>query len=227
MTRLRIFMACIVAGFFLGWGDAQAHEHWVDVSDFYPSKGDTVAVHVCSGHYFPKSAIVLKDKVLEGFHLWGPEQEPVDVETVAGEKRRSGVVVIEGEGVHVLEFSLRRPRAPEPSFEAKSLVVVNAEKDHWAGYGLGRGLELIPEKAISGLKVGDQLPIFVALDGKRVGASLEVLVEKGKASFLKSKSDHSAIVRIRKTGRYLVMASVRGRGCSLVFEVRATEGGEP
>jgi hypothetical protein len=170
---------------------------------------------------------VLKDKVLEGCELWGPDQKVVHVTTVPGDKQRIGSVVVESEGVHVLGFSLRRPRAPEPSYEAKALVVVNAERDDRANYGLGHGLELVPEKAISTLRKNDDLPISLSLDGKRMAGSLEVVAEKGKGSFLKAGPDRPAVIRIRQAGRYLVAANVGGRRCSLIFEIRMQEGDKP
>lgn len=204
----------------------RAHEHWVDVDAFYPAVGATVTVHVCSGHYFPKSSFVVQRKVLHEVSMHMPGQNAMALSTAEREheKRRAAVFGVESVGVHMVTFCLKRPRAKAPSYEGKVLLVAGG-KDGLAAYTVGRGLELVPGRAISGLKPGDELPVTVSLDGVSVSASVTVVPENGRSGFVRVATDRPGIVRIGAAGRYLLTASVKGRGCSLVFRVRRSEGG--
>ena len=199
---------------------APAHEHWIDVDNFYPDTGTSVCVRLCSGHYFPKSSFALKDKVLEGVTVRGPDGKAVAVTTAEEEKQRTGILALASKSVHVVSFSLRRPRAKEPSYEGKALLVVGSKEDDTSRYALETGLELIPEKPVSELTPGDELPVSLRLNGQPLSGSLSVSAEGGKTSSLRTEPDRPASIKLRKAGRYLVTASHEGRGCSLVFMVR-------
>jgi len=198
---------------------AVAHEHWVDVDAFRPAAGQRVNVSVCSGHYFPKSSFALKDKVLQGVELLALDGKTASVQTTVTEKQRTGTVKLESGGVYILRFTLKRPRAKEPSYEAKTILAAGDGADDAVRYTIGHGLELVPSQALTGLKPGDELPLVLRLDGKRVAGSLEATVEGGKSSFLKAETDRPAVLRLTRAGRYLVTTNVQGRGCSLVFWV--------
>ena len=200
-----------------------AHDSWIDVSDGYPEPGDTLQVHVCSGHYFPKSETAVKDNVIDRFEARLSGNEPVPIRTVSKNKRRAGVLVVKTDGVYVLELTLKRPKATTPAFEARTLVVVNPEADNPGAYVRGEGLELFPGSAVSDLKVGDDLPLWLALDGERIAGSLTVTPENGRTAYLKAAPAEPAVLRIRSFGKYLVTATVKGRGCSLVFVVSGSE----
>lgn len=202
---------------------AYAHEHWIDVSTYYPDVGDTLAVHVCSGHYYPSSVMGLKNEVFSGLSVRGNGEEHVLVETIREEKERIGSFAVEGTGVYVTSFSLKRPQAKTPSYEAKSLLVVDAEYDDQSQYSLGKGLELIPETSISHLSPGDELPIHLMFEGEPISGSLSVTPADGKTVFLRACTEQPALVPIRNTGRHLITATMKGRGCSLTFMVRGTQ----
>jgi hypothetical protein len=200
-------------------GAASAHEHWVDVASFYPAVGETVDVYVRSGHHFPQSEQVLEDKVVEGLRVWDGGESPRTIATVAHDKFRAGKLIVEHEGVHVLDLTLKRPRAKEPSFEAKTIVVVNRLKDDPARYGLGEGLELTPGEPVSSVAAGDTLSVRLTLDGEPLAGSLQVVPEKGRTRFIRTEPGKPALIPLRTAGRYLVTAQVGGRGASLVFDV--------
>lgn len=200
-----------------------AHEHWIDADRFYPRAGETVTVHVCSGHYFPKSSLALSEKVLEGATARGPDGVPAAMTTTQTEKRRTASLAAATEGVYVLGFSLKRPRAKQPNYEGKAIVVVGAGTDNAARYGTGTGLELIPGKPVSALRPGDELPVSIRLDGEPVAASVSVTAERGRTRSLSVTRERPAFIRLPKPGPYLVTTSLKGRGCSLVFMVREEE----
>ncbi len=203
---------------------AGAHEHWMDGDDFYPVTGSTVCVHVCSGHYFPRSSFALKDHVLESVTARGPDGAAAAVATVKEEKQRTGILAMDSEGVHVVTFTLKRPRAKEPSYEGKVLFVVGSQSDDTSRYALETGLELVPGKPVSALTPGDELPISLRLNGALLAGTLSISAEGGKTSSLRTEPNRPASVRLRKAGRYLVTASHEERGCSLVFMVRKAGG---
>jgi len=199
---------------------ASAHEHWIDSESFYPGVGDTVTVHVCSGHYFPRSSFCLKDNVLAGVTVRSADSPAADVKTTEEAKQRTGVLAFRPAGVHMICFSLKRPRARAPSHEGKALLVVGEGEDAPASYVVGSGLELVPEKPVSSLAAGDELPLTVRMDGVRIAATLSVCAEAGGTSSYRTTPDRPAGVRVARPGRYLVTAGHMGRGCSLVFCVR-------
>ncbi|MFH1313685.1 MAG: DUF4198 domain-containing protein [Candidatus Eisenbacteria bacterium] len=205
---------------------AAAHEHWVDVSSFYPDRGETLEVYICSGHHFPEGDHVLEDKVVEGLRMWTAGKTPRLIESVVDEKFRTAEIALEHEGVHIVGFTLKRPKAKKPSFEAKAIVVANPLKDDPGRYGLGEGLELVPLEAVSAIRPGDTLSVSLALDGNSIGAPLQVIPENGRTHYARTDVDAPAPIPIRTCGRYLVMAQVEGRGASLVFEVREQDATE-
>jgi hypothetical protein len=207
--------------------NSHAHEHWIDLDSFYPGVGEAARVYVRSGHYFPKSALKLSEKVMQGVAVRTPDGETLAVETAAAKKEWLGTLSPQEPGVYVIAFSLKRPRAPEPNYAGKAILVAGSGGDSPASYALDSGLELIPGKPVSELKPGDELPVWLASDGAKIEGELEVVPENGKSSVARTSSAQPAVVNLRDAGRYLVTASVKGRGCSLVFHVReAGEKGE-
>jgi hypothetical protein len=219
-TLTAVIAATLIAGAVILLPDgARAHEHWIDVESFHPAVGETLEVYVSSGHYFPKSSHVLEAKVVDGLRVWTGSEEPLLLDTVVRDKMRVAVLVVEAEGVHVINLTLKRPRAKRPSYEAKALVMTSSAKDSSASYEIGRGLELIPQQALSEVRPGDKIPIVLSLDGERVNGSLEVVPEHGEAAFINTDVDTPALIPLRNAGKYLVTAHAAGCGCSLVFEV--------
>jgi len=151
--------------------------------------------------------------------LLASDGKTASVQTTVTDKQRTGTVRLESEGVYILRFTLKRPRAKEPSYEAKAILVAGEGADDAARYAVGRGLELVPSRALGELKPGNKLPLLLLLDGNPVAGSLEASVEGGKSAFLKAETDKAAVLRLTRAGRYLVTTNVRGRGCSLVFWV--------
>ena len=219
----QLFPGWCLLGMLVLVSHAHAHEHWIDLDRFYPGAGETVRVYVRSGHYFPKSALQLSEKVMQGVILRTPEGQTLEVETAAADKEWLGTLSPKEPGVYVLAFALKRSRAPEPNYEGKAILVAGPGGDLPDNYALGHGLELILGKRVSELKPGDELPISLALDGVSIEGELAIVPEKGKSSVARTSADQPAVVKLRDAGRYLVSASVKGRGCSLVFHVRPTE----
>ena len=208
----------------VGAGGASAHQHWTDFTTLYPTPGETDSLYVRSGHNFPKTTLKVSEKVMQGVTVRTPDGQTLAVDVDAAKKQWLGALRPAGLGVYLVTFTLKRARAPKPSYEAKTILVAGAEDDAPEKYGLGSGLELIPGRVVSGLRPGDELPISLVLDGVPVGGELEVVPEDGKAVYPKTSPEQPAMFIVKTPGRYLVTGSIKGRGCSLVFQVR--EAGE-
>ncbi|MFC1526872.1 hypothetical protein ACFL6X_08700 [Candidatus Latescibacterota bacterium] len=217
-----------------GWGllgtllltsQAQAHEHWIDLDSFYPEVGTEAVLYLRSGHYFPKTILKLSEKVLQGVVARLPDDQILPVVVEEAEHQWQGVVGPLEHGVHVIAFSLKRPRAGEPNYEGKAILVAGSTGDAPEAYIFGSGLELLPGAPVSPLRAGDQLPLSLTLEGIRMSGELAVVPEDGRGSTVRTSPDQPAVVTLRNAGRYLVTASVKGRGCSLVFQVREAEEG--
>jgi hypothetical protein len=201
----------------------RAHEHWIDLDAFYPAPSQQVGMRLCSGHHFPKSTVVLKDKVVSPVTWRRPGGQSTPIDTRAGEGQRVGTLTPVEAGAHLLHVTLKRPRAPEPSYEGKAIIVVERETDVDA-YAVGHGLELVPQQRLSGVVPGDVLPVALFLDGQRVAGTLSASRAGGKTSLLSTGVDRPARLKLAGAGRYLVTASREGRGCSLVFMIRNETG---
>ncbi len=201
-------------------GRSVAHEHWIDAGEFYPAPGETVPLQIRSGHYFPKSSFALKDAVLHECFLRDPEGQTKPLITEIEEKQRIGIVVPQAEGTWIVGFSLKRPQAADPVYEAKTILVADGVTQAVTGYANGEGLELVPQVSVATLKEGDKLPVALLLDGQPVDATITATAENGKTAFLRAQGGRPATLAVSTAGRYLLTSALRGRGCSLVFFVR-------
>ncbi len=196
-----------------------AHESWIEADDFYPEAGKTYSFRICSGHYFPASNLVLKDDVISELFLYGPGMEVEYLESVKKEKFRTGSFVSGPEGVYLLCFVLKRPKATVPSFEAKAIIISGSNDTGPGSYMLGRGLELVPDRAVLSLRVKEELGLMLYLDGKRVGGPVTVFYEDSKSSYSRSGIEKPAVISIHKCGSFLATASYEGRNCSLRIRI--------
>ncbi len=213
---------------FMAAGTAYCHYSWVDFDNFSPLPGAEVKIFLCNGHYFPKSEIALKDRLITDKKIISCEGNISTFTTVAEKTIRKGSVVFEDAGTHVVTFSLMKPVKKEPLFCAKSIITVGSGVEEDFSYELGQVFEIVPQKAISLLKEGDSLPLKLLYKGKPLKSSLlvTVMLDKPVLLFITKKnftlgtgSDGKGVLRIKKAGKYLVTAEHKGRGCSLTFYV--------
>lgn len=221
--RMKLFGSWFLLGMLALTSNAYAHGHWIDLDRFNPEIGKAVNLFVRSGHYFPKSGQKLSEKVMQGVTARRPDGQTLAVEIAAGEKEWLGTFTPQEGGVYVIAFSLKRPRAPAPNYEGKAILVAGPGSDSADRYALGSGLELIPEKSVSELKPGDELPVWLTLDGVKVEGEVKIVPANGKSTTARTGAEKPAVVKLRDEGRYLLTASVKGRGCSLVFHIAEAE----
>lgn len=197
-----------------------AHEHWVDTENFYPVVGKELKIFICSGHSFPESSIVLKNRVLHDTEVIKPDRTTESYETAEDGKQRSAELTFDSQGTYIVGFALKQPQMKEPMYWAKAIIVAGGRDDNEDLYSVGKGLEIVPGGKISALKKGDKLPLVVLYNDIQVVARLSILPEKGKSVTLSTTSERSASLTLPQEGRYLITSSYKGRSCSLTLAVR-------
>lgn len=223
MRKLLLLTGIVMFLFYLSVSaSARAHEHWIDLESFYPVKGEKTKIFICSGHYFPKSSFALSERLLHT-QVIKPDKEIIVYKTMEEKNRRVGEVVFESTGTYIIRFFLKKPQLKEPLCWANSIAIVEAENDDTTFYSLGDGLEIVPQKKISGLRKGDRLPLILLYNGKQVSSTLSISPEVGKSYFMRTEKGRPALIKIKHEGRYLIRANYKGKGCSLTFYVRKPE----
>jgi len=180
-------------------------------------------VCICSGHGFPRSDILLAERLLADMEIVGPGGESVSYKPTAQEKTWIADVAFDKPGVWVVSFALKKPQEEHPVYQGRCLIVLGGQDDpnHYAS---GKGLEIVPGAPLSSLKLGDALPISIRLDGTAVEGKIAVTPEKGSASFLSRGRDRPAQLRIQSAGAYLLTTSHKGKTFALTFSVAAPPG---
>lgn len=197
---------------------ASAHEHWLLAEPAYPAAGAEVRLAVCSGHSFPRSEILLGEKLLAGTVLSGPAGASVPYKPERGDTAW-GAVAAPAAGVWRAEFTLQKPLQDAPLHRSRCLIVAGGQDDP-AAYADGKGIEIVPRLAVTVLKPGDVLPLDVRLDGAPATGRITVTPEKGGVSFLSAGKDRPAELKVAASGWYLLGVSHQGRTFSLTFRVR-------
>ena len=117
----------------------------------------------------------------------------------------------------MVDVSLTGPKQKEPAYWTRSLVVVGGRSRAEDTRKTGNGMEIIPGVALQDLKVSASLPLSVAYDGRTIRALVSITREDGRVSHIRSSTRRPAMLKIKTPGRYLVVASVAGKRCSLTF----------
>ncbi|MBA7495464.1 hypothetical protein ES702_06051 [subsurface metagenome] len=205
---------------FLLCSSAVSHEHWIDLEEFYPLPGEKTIVSICSGHYFPKSSVILADRLLHDMRIISPDKKEYTYETRDEKNRRVAEVVLKSAGIHLISFSLKKPPVKEPLYFAKSIVLVGELTEDKVSYTLGCLIEIVPEKDISRLKKGEELPLRLLYKGKPATSTFSISLDGKENFFLRTNKDGLALLKVTTLGRYLITAHYKGKGCSLTFCIR-------
>ncbi len=197
-----------------------AHDYWVDPVDSCSAIGVETEIMLCSGHRFPKQSDSGHGQVLQGGSVTAPDGRSVPL--VVCKDALSAKFTFTTNGLHVICFSLMVPGAKEPTYWARSLVAVGGVAGRTEGLQACKGLAIVPGTELSKITVQDSLPLSVAYAGRRIRALVTIMREDGTVSHLRTSPRRPASVKIKKPGKYLVIASVAGKKCSLTFVVPKT-----
>ncbi|MCK5850177.1 MAG: DUF4198 domain-containing protein [Kiritimatiellae bacterium] len=198
-------------------GTASAHEHWVDMNQFYPAVDETNRISICSGHSFPKSATLLGKRLLHDLRIFLPDNKSTVFKTTSQDQRWVSDLAIKTAGTVIVSFSLKKPQIEDPFYRATAIVICGNADNNESSYSTGKGLEIVPTGKLSQARKTGALPLTLLLNGKRVSARLTILPEHGKSTILSTTEKRPAELKINKNSRYLVTTSYKGKGCSLAF----------
>ena len=212
---------CLVLG-----KDSRFNVYGFESEDFYPQAGVEIELNICSGHYYPESSFAVKEKVLGKIQVTGPDGATKELSTRKGDKRHTATAALESPGLHIFRLVMKRPGMEDPLFELKAIMVAGKGEDDPDRYMTGHGLEIVPCVSVSGILPGGDLPVHVMLDGVPVECEITVIPAEGRTVLYKAAAEEPARIKTPKSGKYLITGSVEGRGCSLVFQVGKTGGGQ-
>jgi hypothetical protein len=218
MYQLRKPLLMITGSMLLCLG-AFAHDYWVDPGDFSPAVGAETNVVVCSGHSFPKISTDTHGYLVHDAFAMVPEGTNVSMTIESDDNRKSARIAFRTNGTYIVCLSMKDANKEEPSYWIQALVVVGNDTGDKNVSRIGKGMEIIMGSELSRLEVDDNVPLSVAYDGRKVRALVTITREDGTVSHIRSSPRRPAMLKIKKPGRYLVVASVAGKKCSLTFEV--------
>jgi len=196
---------------------AHAHEHWV-IAEIGANTNGRGKVCICSGHSFPRSDILLAERLLADMQIVGPSGETAAYKPTAREKTWTADVAFDKPGIWIVAFALKKPQEAEAVYRGRSLVVIGGQDDPLR-YARKHGLEIVPGAPISKVKPGGILPLSLLLDGIPVEGKISVTPEKGSVSFLSTGKDRPAELKITAAGWYLLTVSQKGKTFALTFTV--------
>jgi uncharacterized GH25 family protein len=196
---------------------ALAHDYWLTPEEFSPAVGTETKILLCSGHSFPKHSTDTHGyRVHEAFMMTpGGERVPLKIEDDG--KSTSVRAAFQTNGTYMVCLSMAGPKQKEPSYWTRSLLVVGGRSGAEESRQTGKGMEIVPGTALQDVKVNDRLPLSVAYDGRTIRALVSTTREDGRVSHIRASPRRPAMLKIKTPGRYLVVASVSGRRCSLTF----------
>ena len=194
-----------------------AHDYWLTPAEFSPAVGTETTILLCSGHSFPKHSTDTHGYRVHEAFMMAPGGERVPLKVEDDGKSTSVRAAFQTNGTYMVCVSLTGPKKKEPAYWTRSLVVVGGRSGAKGTRQTGKGMEIIPGVALQDVKVNDSLPLSVAYDGRTIRALVSMTREDGGTSHIRASPRRPAMLKIKTPGRYLAVASVAGRRCSLTF----------
>ncbi|MDI6774565.1 MAG: DUF4198 domain-containing protein [Verrucomicrobiota bacterium] len=202
-----------------------AHENWVLARLPKSATNALSKAQICCGHDFPKSDILVAERLLAEMEVVGPGGATIPYKPTAEDKTWTTDIAFDKAGVWMVSFALKKPQESEPICRGRSLMVVGGQDDPLR-YARKKGLEIVPGAVLSTLKPGDTLPVSILQNGTPIEGKIAVTPEKGSASFLSTGKDRPAQLKIPSAGAYLLTVSSKGKTFALTFTVaESTQGG--
>lgn len=198
---------------------AQAHMLWLNVSNYFPKKGEKVTIEIGWGHKFPRDEMI-KEENIEHIFVRDPNGHEIPLEKVAPAKY---VFTPEVDGQYEVIAKLKPgfvSNTPDGrklgnkktlkdvvsclyfTMNVKALINTGS-KVKGADHQSDLPLEIIPYLDISRLKVGDEIILRVMYKGKPVkGAKVNAIDEKTALQqeskwVQESESDVDGMVRVK------------------------------
>jgi uncharacterized GH25 family protein len=224
-----VLMVTVLA--FLGSATgAQAHMFWLNVNHDAVKAGEPVEVEIGFGHKFPRDEEIKAGR-LASIKAVGPHGRQVPLKKISPSRYEfvppaAGVYLVSAQTVP--GFVTRTPQGmklgtkkgvPDANFcfhfdmAAKTFVSVGAAKSGFARR-TQTSLEIIPQKNLRNLKVGDTLPVKVVFQGKPLSRAAVRFTYEGWpdpqhpfATLGKTNAKGIILVKLLKPGCWLLVAS--------------------
>ena len=200
---------------------ALAHDYWLTPKTFCPVVGTETKILLCSGHSFPKHSTDTHGYGVHEAFMMAPGGGRVPLKIEDDGTSTSVRAAFQTNGTYMVCVSLTGPKKKEPAYWTSSLVVVGGRTDVEGTRQTGKGMEIVPGAGWQDFKLNDSLPLSVAYNGRTIRALVSITREDGRVSHIRSSTRRPAMLKIKTPGRYLVVASVAGRRCSLTFHCHA------
>ncbi len=207
-VRTAVALCLLVAG------AAGAHEHWILIQ----RKNGKAVLQIGSGHCFPVSDLRLAERLLTETVILHPSGGTTNFKPVASDTTWMAEWMCDTPGVWSAAFALKKPQDEEPFYRARALLIVG-EADDPSRYAIGKGLEIVPQTALSALKPGDTLRVAIHENGAPIEGKITVTPEAGRVAFLSTGQGRPAEVKLPSAGAYLLTTSRRGRTFALTVTV--------
>jgi hypothetical protein len=202
---------------------AQAHDYWLTPGEFSPVVGAETKILLCSGHSFPKHSTDTHGYRVHEAVMLAPGGESVPLTIEDDGKSISARAAFLTNGTYMVCLSMTGPKKKEPTFWTRLLVIAGSQPGAMAHLQTGKGMEIVPGARLQDLRVNDSLPLSVAYGGRMIRALVSITGEDGMVSHIRSSPRRPAVLKIKKPGRYLIVACTSGSRCSLTFVVSKQE----
>ena len=201
---------------------ASAHDYWLDPGDFRPATGAKAKILLCSGHSFPKMTADAHGHGVNDAIVVEPGGNAVPLTIDGDDESKWAKFDFRTNGTYIVCLSVAGAKKEEPTYWARALVIVGSAAGAEHALQTGKGMEIVPGAGLPEVAVNDSLPLSVAFDGRAIRALVTITREDGTVSHIRSSPRRPALLKIKKPGKYLVVASVAGKKCSLTFSVAET-----
>ncbi len=221
---------------------AQAHDLWLEVSNYYPKSGERISVKVVFGHNFPYEDILIPRKDITEFSYVTPKGTKKVVtkiwEDVKGDKKASykkgsligNIVLPDCKGTYIVAASRIRKgdkyHVPSGKY-GKTILIVGNKGTKNINYVFGHRIEIVPLKNPSEIKPGDYFPVKILFEGKPLSTYVYATYagywsEKEPFPVMaKSNKDGIAYVKITRPGIWLIVCNHKvDFSASLTFEIK-------
>ena len=192
-----------------------AHDSWIDFSDPGNALSEgQLTVKISNGHAFPESKIAIAERVINYFKVIKPDGKIISLKTYVQGNYRAAQIKPVKEGTYILMAGLKNP----PRYFLKS--VVSIKKCTKTDLKTGEDFENVPEKCLMNLRKGERVVLTVFFKGKPVQSPLSFSINGTKNFSTSTDRKGNYELSIRSNGKYLVTSSLKGKTCSLTFEIK-------
>ncbi|MEA3306447.1 MAG: DUF4198 domain-containing protein [Elusimicrobiota bacterium] len=197
---------------------SQGHDFWIDVSSFTPKVNSLLKTSINGGHSFPKSSIAVSRRLLSDIIIKYSDGKEIQKTAKKLKKAWELSFDIKKTAPSLLYFSLIKPPKNKTVYIAKTIL--SSKNMSPAAKALGTVFELVPEfSSKEKLKKGESIKVKALFNGKPIKITLAVSANGKKNFYARIGSEKTAKVKLPYAGTYLITASYKGIGTSLVFFV--------